>query len=241
VLPRLLSTAFPVPSCPAIASRSFSTLHENTIYLYVHAVKNLAKPDLNALYEIAEGQQGLFTTRQATQLGFKLGSQHHHVKMGNWIRQHRGIYRLARFPLGDQVQLVLWHLWSQNRAGEHQGVYSHQTALSIYELSDVMPAKLHLTVPLTFRRNAAIPKVLMLHRAALKASDIETLRGFKVTRPLPTILTLAREATIAQDLLEQALAEGRRRGLIRLSELTQAKADVSLPAWFTALLKKHSA
>jgi hypothetical protein len=37
----------------------------------------------------------------------------------------------------------------------------------------------------------------MLHRAALKASDIETLRGFKVTRPLPTILTLAREATIA--------------------------------------------
>jgi predicted transcriptional regulator of viral defense system len=208
--------------------------------LYIHAVKHLSKPSLDALYEIAEGQQGLFATRQATQLGFKLGSQHHHVKMGNWIRLHRGIYRLARFPQGDQVQLVLWHLWSQSRAGEPQGVYSHQTALSLYELSDVMPAKLHLTVPPAFRRNAAIPKVLVLHWAALKASDIETLRGFRVTRPLPTILTLAREATIATDLLEQALADGRRCGLIRLNELTQAQADASLPAWFAALLKKHS-
>jgi hypothetical protein len=209
--------------------------------LYVHAVKHLPKPSLNALCEIAEGQQGLFAARQATQLGFKLGSHHHHVKMGNWIRLHRGIYRLARFPQGDQVQLVLWHLWSQNRAGEPQGVYSHQTALSIFELSDVMPAKLHLTVPPTFRRNAAIPKVLVLHWAALKASDIEILRGFRVTRPLATIFTLAREATIAPDLLEQALAEGRRRGLIRLADITQAQADASLPAWFTALLKKHSA
>jgi predicted transcriptional regulator of viral defense system len=93
--------------------------------------------------------------------------------MGNWIREQRGIYRLARFPQGDQIQLVLWHLWSQNRAGEPQGVYSHQTALGIYEFSDVMPAKLHLTVPPTFRRNAAIPKVLVLHRAGLKASDVE--------------------------------------------------------------------
>jgi hypothetical protein len=157
--------------------------------LYVPAVKIPAKPSLDALYEIAEGQQGLFTARQATHLGFKLGSQHHHVKMDNWIRLHRGIYRLARFPQGDQVQLVLWHLWSQNRAGEPQGVYSHQTALSLYELSDVMPAKLHLTVPPAFRRNAAIPKVLVLHWAAVNPSDVENLRGFRVTRPLPTILT----------------------------------------------------
>jgi hypothetical protein len=104
-----------------------------------------------------------------------------------------------------------------------------------------MPAKLHLTVPPAFRRNAAIPKVLVLHWAALKAPNIETLRGFRVTRPLPTILTLAREATTATDLLEQALAEGRRRGLIRLAEITLAKADTSLPAWFAALLEKHSA
>jgi hypothetical protein len=209
--------------------------------LYVYAVTNRAKPDLDALYEIAEGQQGLFTTRQAVSLGFKLGSQHHHVKMGNWIRLHRGIYQLARFPQGDQLQLVLWHLWSQNQAGEPQGVYSHQTALSIHDLSDVMPARLHLTVPPGFRRNAPIPKVLVLHQAPLTASEIETLRGFRVTRPLATILTLARDGSSSQDLLEQALTEGRRRGMILPNELTQAKADGTLPHWFHALLKKRSA
>lgn len=202
-------------------------------------MENLTKPDLNALYEIAEGQQGLFTARQATQLGFKLGSQHHHVKAGNWIREHRGIYRLARFPQGDQKQLVLWHLWSHNQAGDTQGVYSHQTALSIYALSDVMPAKLHMTVPPTFRRNAPIPKVLVLHRAVLKPQDVEIMRGFKVTRPFHSILTMAREAQISQDLLRQALTEGRRRGLIRLSELSEAKGDLSLPSWFTTLMKEY--
>ncbi len=199
------------------------------------------KPDLAALYEIAEGQQGLFTARQATALGFLLGSQAHHVKAGNWIREHRGIYRLARFPVSNDVQLVLWHLWSQNRTGEPQGVYSHETALSIYELSDVMPAKLHLTVPPKFRRNSAIPKVLVLHRAALKERDIESMRGFRVTRPLPTILGLAREQRVSQDVIAQALAEGRQRGLILLDELKKAKADPMLPPWFTALLNETSA
>lgn len=202
-------------------------------------MKKSARPDPDALYAIAEGQQGLFTARQATQLGYKLGSQHHHLKEGNWIREHRGIYRLARFPLGDDLQLALWHLWSQNRAGLPQGVYSHQTALSIHELSDVMPARLHLTVPLSFRRRSPTPKVLVLHRAMLPERDVQTMRTFRVTRPFPTILTLAREGTIAQDLIEQALFEGRQRGLVLLEEIQQAKTDASLPAWFGALLKER--
>jgi len=202
-------------------------------------VKKGGQPDHADLYEIAEGQQGLFTARQATRLGFKPGSQHHHVKVGNWVREHRGIYRLARFPLSDDLQLVLWHLWSQNRAGEPLGVYSHQTALSIHELSDVMPARLHLTVPVGFRRNSPIPQVLVLHRATLAGSDLQTLRGFRVTRPFPTLVTLAREGTLAQDLLEQALNKGLQRGLILRHEVKSANADASLPAWFAAMLNKR--
>jgi hypothetical protein len=204
-------------------------------------VKKDSQPDHAALYEIAEVQHGLFTARQTTRLGFKPGSQHYHVKAGNWVREHRGIYRLARFPLSDDLQLVLWHLWSQNRAGEPQGVYSHQTALSIHELSDVMPARLHLTVPMGFRRNSPIPQVLVLHRATLAERDVQTLRSFRATRPFPTLVTLAREGILAQDLLEQALHEGLQRGLILRQEVKQAKADASLPAWFAAMLKKRKA
>lgn len=47
---------------------------------------------------------------------------------------------------------------------EPQGVYSHQTALTLHELTDVMPSRLHMTVPKTFRRGATIPKGLVICR-----------------------------------------------------------------------------
>src|SRR5438105_4613982 len=77
----------------------------------------------------------------------------YHVQVGNWIREHRGIYRLALFPAADRPDLVLWALWSRNRNEEVEGVYSHHTALRLYDLSDLSPAKLHMTVPTHFRRN----------------------------------------------------------------------------------------
>src|SRR5438445_11168083 len=95
------------------------------------------------LYEIAEGQQGFFTTRQALAAGFAENTHPYHVQAGNWIREYRGIYRLAQFPQPEQPDLMLWSLWSRNRQGIIEGVYSHQTALSLYDLSDLMPAKLH--------------------------------------------------------------------------------------------------
>jgi predicted transcriptional regulator of viral defense system len=127
----------------------------------------------DALFEIVEGQQGYFTAKQAAEVGFLLGSQAHHVKAGNWVRVERGIYRLARFPRSMEEQYVIYSLWSRNRAGEPVGVYSHETALSIHDLSDANPSKLHMTVPPNFRRTACTPGVLVLHRAQLAEGDVE--------------------------------------------------------------------
>ena len=93
------------------------------------------------------------------------------MKVGNWIREYRGIYRLALFPMAEHPDLVKWALWSRNRNEAPEGVYSHRTALSLYELSDLNPAKLHMTVPAHFRRNSEIPGILGLHYA-----DLATLR-----------------------------------------------------------------
>jgi|GEM_PF-5608877 len=38
-------------------------------------------------------------------------------EVGNWIREHRGIYRLRQFPLTEGGYLVLWSLWSRDRSG----------------------------------------------------------------------------------------------------------------------------
>lgn len=175
------------------------------------------------LYEIAEDQQGFFTTKQAKAAGFAENTHPYHVQVGNWVREHRGIYRLASFPRSERPDLMLWSLWSRNRSETAQGVYSHQTALSLHELSDVMPAKLHITVPKSFRRNSEIPRVLVLHVADLPQSDIAEANGVRVTKPMRTILDLLEGGEVPSATLRQALREGLRRGLIRRSEIAEAK------------------
>jgi predicted transcriptional regulator of viral defense system len=193
----------------------------------------------DALFEITEQQQGYFTAKQAAESGYQLGSQAHHVKSGNWVRVERGIYRLARFPQSAEEQLVIYSLWSRNRAGDPKGVYSHQTALSIHELSDVNPVKLHMTVPTTFRRRAKTPKILVLHRASLVAKDVEQRQGFAVTRPLRSIADLAATESVSRDIVAQALSEGRQRGLITAREMSELRGQGQSQKWFDDLLSAN--
>jgi predicted transcriptional regulator of viral defense system len=206
--------------------------------LYIGAVRGQAKTLSDSLFAIAEGQQGYFTAKEAAGAGYQLGSQAHHTKSGNWVRVERGIYRLAHFPQSDEEQLVIYALWSRNRAGELEGAYSHETALSIFDLSDVNPEKLHMTVPIGFRRNAVIPGTLVLHHANLDEKEVQRRRGFSVTRPLRSIADLARAESVSRDIVEQALKEGRQRGLILFSEVLKLRRHGGIPGWLDELLAK---
>jgi predicted transcriptional regulator of viral defense system len=193
------------------------------------------------LYEIAETQQGFFTTKQAKAAGFAENTHPYHVHAGNWIREHRGIYRLTSFPRGERPDLMLWSLWSRNRGEAAQGVYSHQTALSLHDLSDVMPAKLHMTVPRSFRRNSEIPRVLVLHLADLLQGDIGVAHGVRVTKPMRTILDLLEGGEVAPTILRQVLREGLRRGLIRRREIAEAKKHLADSKQLRILFQKVAA
>ena len=166
------------------------------------------------LYRIAEAQRGYFTTKQACACGYVSAHHPYHVRTGEWIRERRGIYRLARFPRSDEDQFVLWSLWSRGRDDRPVGVYSHQTALSLYELSDIMPAKLHMTVPSGFRRNSPVPRVLVLHKANLHPGHIEEREGYRVVTPLHAIADLVAEGTEERSQLRRALRQALARGLI---------------------------
>lgn len=174
------------------------------------------------LHEIARSQQGFFTTKQAIRAGFAEKTHSYHVNAANWIREHRGIYRLADFPTPERPDLMLWYLWSQNRQEIPEGTYSHETALSLHELSDVMPSKLHMTVPRDFRRNSMIPEVLILHRANVDKSDVQEIYGVRVTRPLRTIIDLLRSKPVDETQLKLAVNEALRRGLIGRREIEDA-------------------
>jgi predicted transcriptional regulator of viral defense system len=166
------------------------------------------------LFEIAESQQGYFTFQQAIAAGFSDKNHAYHVKAGDWVKVFRGIYRLAKYPVGEREELVLWFLWSRNRSNIPQGVYSHYTALDLYELSDNMPSKLHMTVPLRFRRMAKIPEILVLHRVNLQPDEIVMKQGYKVTTPLRTLIDVIEEGLLAEDLLVQAVQDAKKKGLI---------------------------
>jgi predicted transcriptional regulator of viral defense system len=193
------------------------------------------------LYEVSEDQQGFFTTKEAKAAGFAENTHPYHVQAGNWIREHRGIYRLASFPRGERPDLMLWSLWSRNRGEAAQGVYSHQTALSLYDLSDVMPAKLHMTVPKNFRRNSEIPRVLVLHFADLPQNDIGAVHGVRVTKPMRTIFDLLEHGEVPFATLRQALREGQRRGLIRRNEIAEARKHYAGNKQLRTLFQKVAA
>lgn len=190
------------------------------------------------LFEISEAQQGFFTAKQAKAAGFAENTHPYHVQTGNWIREHRGIYRLALFPPTEHPDLAKWALWSRNRDEMCEGVYSYQTALSLHELSDLNPAKLHVTVPTRFRRSAEIPRVLVLHYADLSPADFQTGQGFKYTRPLRTIIDFIEADTVERTFLRQALREALRRGLITKSEVKRVKLDGPAQRVFENLLRQ---
>lgn len=174
---------------------------------------------LRRLRDLAQSQQGFFTTKQAIRSGFAERTHAYHVQSGNWIREHRGIYHLVEYPTSERPDLMLWYLWSQNRKEVSEGTYSHDTALSLHELSDLMPSKLHMTVPKKFRRNSTIPQILILHRANLHENDIQDMHGVRVTRALRTIVDLVQSGHVDRNQLKEAVNSALRRGLITKKEI----------------------
>lgn len=197
---------------------------------------DISSPDHEQLFSIAESQDGYFTMAQALEAGFARSTHSYHVKAGNWIREHRGIYRLRHFPVTENGHLVLWSLWSRDRSGKPQGVYSHTTALALRDLSDTNPSKLHMTVPPGFRRNTETPPMLVLHKARLESGEIILERGFAITTPMRAIIDSTVSGVADPDMLRQALTEGLRRGIVTRLEIKRTKMRADLPPWFHEIL-----
>ena len=197
-----------------------------------------SSPNHAELFAVAESQHGYFTMAQALAAGFARSTHSYHVKAGNWIREQRGIYRLKRFPASDTNHLALWSLWSRDRRGVPQGVYSHTTALALRDLSDANPAKIHMSVPPAFRRNSSQPPVLVLHKAVLEPQEIVREQGYALTTPMRAILDSAVFGDADPGMLRLALDEGLRRGLVTKAHVRWAMGRPELPPWMNRMLKE---
>jgi len=171
------------------------------------------------LFSIADRQAGYFTAAEALGLGYTYPLQSYHKARGHWLDAGWGLYRLRDYPHTDDEELVWLSLWSRDQKGKVQAVVSHDSALKLYELSDLLPNKIHLTVPKTFRK--AAPDGVVLHKAALEHRDSRPQGAFRVTTPLRTLLDIA-DSNLSPEHLESAVGEALVRGLVRRKALAEA-------------------
>jgi predicted transcriptional regulator of viral defense system len=168
------------------------------------------------LYQIAEPQAGYFTTAQAGAVGVDRNRLSDYAAAGRLERVRHGIYRLVSFPRVPHEDLFVAWL-----ATGPDSVISHDSALAIYELSDALPARIHVTVPRTASRRR--PGV-RLHTGRIAPDEITHYGALRMTTVARTIADVASDG-LADDLVIQAVQEAVSRGLALAEELLAAAAQ----------------
>ncbi|MCL2735417.1 MAG: type IV toxin-antitoxin system AbiEi family antitoxin domain-containing protein [Propionibacteriaceae bacterium] len=178
----------------------------------------------NVLWDVAETQHGFITAKQAAGLDIDKHSLQMLVARGTVARVAHGVYRFPQFPVSQYDPFMLAVLWT--RAGE--ACLSHETALAAYEISDINPNVIHITVAKQRRLRRAKPDGYAIHHEDLTPNQI----GW--WQEVPTV-TAAAAITQCIDygtptyLLRQALERGHRDGYLtsdnrdRLAQALEAR------------------
>lgn len=174
-----------------------------------------AGPDYRCLFGVASGQAGYFTSEQARNCGYSRSLLSHHAKTGRFIRAAHGLYRLREYPSSPREHVLAAWL----AAGKDVAVVSHESALDLLELSDVIPDAAHLTVSRSRRNLPSIPGV-KIHTTIKwpQPGELAYRDGMIITSAIRTILDAA-EAGTAPDQIELAVHQAVERGLATPDEL----------------------
>jgi predicted transcriptional regulator of viral defense system len=170
--------------------------------------------NFKTLYEIAEDNYGFVTVEEARRAGIRPQRLAEMARRGALRREGLALYRLDPFPAHELDSYRKATLWPY----PVEGVLSHETALELYELSDVNPAKIHVTVPSGYRiRHREVPALYVLHHDDVDDQDVTRHEGLPIVTPAKAIRQ-CHDAHLRRDLLRQALEDAKRRGLVTRAE-----------------------
>jgi predicted transcriptional regulator of viral defense system len=177
----------------------------------------------DCIYSHADGQSGFFTRKQAIDCGIGDNLLAYHVEVRRYDKTYTGVYRLRNYPGGPHDHVM--GAWLA--VGHESAVVSHETALRIHDLSDVIPYGVHLTVPRGKRVRKDLPGV-RVHTTTreFKPRDIVFREGMKVTSVARTIADCAQLGT-GPEQIEMAVAQAIAEGLTTPKRLREATADRS--------------
>ncbi len=181
-------------------------------------MNDVTGPDYAALYARASAQAGYFTTGQAREQGVSWRALTHHTARGRFRRVRRGLYRFRDYPSSLYEEVVAAWL----AVGAERSVVSHDTALDLYDLTDIIPSSVHLTVPRA-QRGLHPPVGVTLHTTTrpLRADEVTIREGMTLTTPERTLLDMA-DAGTALEHVEHALHTARVRGWLDIPRLQRA-------------------
>jgi hypothetical protein len=179
-------------------------------------------PSHETLFETAASQSGYFTTRQAHAAGFSDPLISHHAKRGRFVRVARGVYRLRDFPSVPREEIAAaWLAFAPNAA------VSHESALDLLGLADIIPNAVHISVPRS-RRNAPRIHGVAIHTTtkSLEGDEVISREGIRVTSATRTLVDVA-EGGSAPDQVVAATQRAIRLGMTTPDRLREAVATMS--------------
>lgn len=175
----------------------------------------------NQLAELAADNYGYVTSGEAEAADIDPQRLLELARRGQLEHPATALYRVPLIPPTPFDPYREATLWPRGI----EAVISHDTALDLYELSDVNPAKVHITVPRAHRPRRQIPPQYRLHREDLREDEITLYEGI----PVVTAAKAIRQARqLGPALLRQAIEEGQRRGLLSRAESARLRAEIRL-------------
>jgi predicted transcriptional regulator of viral defense system len=171
-----------------------------------------------ALWDTAVEQYGYVTTHDAHGLGIPTVELGKLAARGRLQRVSQGLYRFAEWPVSANDALMEAVLWTR----DPRAVLSHDTALEAYDLSDINPDKIHVTIPVRAKplRRRDMRASLVVHYENLADNQI----GWWESIPTVTVATAIDQCIARQvrpDLVLQAIDAARRQG--RIDQATAAR------------------
>jgi predicted transcriptional regulator of viral defense system len=147
-------------------------------------------PRDDQLFVLAESQAGYFTAKQAHGVGFSDDLIQYYLRSGKFLRQRRGLYRLRHYPSSMHEDVMAAWL------AVPDSVVSHDTALVLHDLTDLIPSQVHLTVP---RSKRSLPRIsgVRVHTSSEppKGTDVVVREGMRITS-IPRTITRSPEPSV---------------------------------------------
>src|SRR3954453_7229219 len=190
--------------------------------------------DHDRLYRQAESQAGYFTAQQAVNAGMDRSTLRHHARPGGrYERTRRGLYRLRHFPSSPYEHVMA--AWLPLR--DAGAVVSHESALELDELSDVIPDAVHLSLPRSERGQRRRPGV-QLHTLIEPPGEgeVHNVAGLRVTSVERSIID-ALETGTQPEQVEMAIHQALSRGLTSPRLLSAASSR--RPRWVREFVERR--